>query len=717
MNRVVKPSNSPLEHAARLRTRDRIVALGQALAHATGSQRDTMAMMLIELAGHQSPEQHAQDRRASAAGPVELLTRLPERWRGRHADDALMALARAWSNLSPEVRPLAAALGRDRWIHAANELSTDSSPSVRLTAIAIAHDSADPALGKLVGTLLSDEAQEVRRAADQAMLRMAMQLLDHLPASLLGESFAKIANTPRTALPADPAVLRLERCTLLAAIADAAWSFASHRCRSPLIAALLLMDRTVSTPLEREIGARMRRLLSERNHPSHAPLRSVLKRTDCPILRDRAFRWLPIASISQAALERLSICDTLVEHEILLRRAHLALRPARASRLSTISKARTHQPTDRMFPTRQDWDTLSEAARLGLLSLRSVVPCDEETRRAQFEPALADESTHVRLRAGALCSPFDLMDFIYDPYAPVARHAGLRWSTLGATPPRIDSPAWSHRVDLASRNARSAHPWVRRIAAEEHARLTLDDPHDPASRHQARRTMHINPSVFARAMRDRLANPMTRLDAITMIRLLRVETRFELDLIGIAQDEQSDAKARASAVAALGRVKSNAAGYVLREALQDCDPRTRANALEVIDLAPSQILELKSDEHHRVRASAVRRVLCDQSGQDIEPTREACSALVDLLQDPQDLRRLAGTWIAQQVMRTTHRQTLGASWAPIIARLEELAANDTDPRVRQRATRCIDQLGFELQHRTPRAHAPGSFIPDEWDVG
>lgn len=688
---------TPLEHASRLRTRDRIVALGQALCHAPGHERDTMAYMLIELAGHQSSDDASDQPAQQAAGPVELLTRLPARWRSRHADDSLLALARAWVNLSPGTRPIAVSLGRDRWLRAAAELAKEPETSSRLAAIAIAHDTADPGLGKVVAALLSDEQQSVRRAADEAMLRLSLQMLDHLPASLLGESFARIARAPSTPLPADPVVIDLERCTLLGAVADAAWSFAAHRCRSPLVAALLLMDRAVATPLEREIGARMRRLLSQRDHPSHAPLRSVLKRTDCPILRERAFRWLHIPAISSAALDRLSIAESLVEHEIVLRRSHLALRPARASRLASMSKPRAQQSARGVLPSRNDWAVLSPPARVGHLRLARLVTDDEQIQRSVFEPALADPSRDIRLHASAMCSTFDLPDFVYDPDPVVARHAAIRWSTLGVEPPRTDSPACVARVQLAQRNTRSGHAWVRRIAAEELDRLTLLDPGQPATRQQARRLLLSNAAGFARSVRDRLASAQTRTDAITLIRMLGVERRFELDLIGIVQSEHADERARASAVAALGHVGTKAAHYALSEAMRDNDPRTRSNAIEVISLRPEQILEFKEDPHHRVRASAVRRVLGTAQPMPGDQARSATSAMIELLGDERPLHRLAGVWAAQRTVVTQRRASLGASWSPIVARIEELAANDEDPRLRSRAMRCIGRLTHEIQ--------------------
>lgn len=669
-------------------------------------------MMLIELASHQGSSAgpgspHAQDQ---ADGPIELITRLPLRWRARHSDEAMRALARAWSGLSWPMRSLAVSLGRDRWLGVAQELASDPDPGARLAALSIAHDTADPGLARVVGGLLGDEQQAVRKSADAAMLRMTMLMLDHLPQRLLGENFARVARATRVALPADPAVLALERCILLAAIADAAWSFATHRCRSPLIAALLLMDRAVATAMERQIGDRMRRLLSERNHPSHAPLRSVLKRTPCPILRDRALRWLTIAPIAGAALERLSIADSLDEHEIVLRRAHLAIRPARASRLASLKAARTTPARGQAtvhpaLPEAGDWERLGETSRLGVLRMLWLVPMGEPARRALAEPALGDASPRVRLIACERCPALDLSDYLYDANPFIARHAALRWSSAGHTPPRPGSPAWSHRARVGALNARSPHAWVRRVSADEADRISPSCPRSPASRSQARRMLVTDPTGFVRLVRDHLADPDQRLDALMLIRLLGVETRFELDLISLVQHSDRDPHARATAVMALARVDSDSARYILREAMGDRDPRTRANAVESADAPPEQILELKHDEHHRVRANAIRRGLRDP-GRRGPPctgvTRDAGRALLEMLGDARDEHRLAGAWAAQRSVTVSGRDGLGTAFEALVERIEDLSANDTDPRVRTRAGLCVHRLGEDFKRRRRR---------------
>lgn len=690
-------TSSPLDQAARLGVRDRIVALGHGLRSAPDAQRETQAMMLIELAAQGQAGALPTSQSAQAAGPIELLARIPSKWRERHADEALLTLARSWSVLPSESRRLALALGRDRWLRAARTLSKDPDPDTRMAALELANVTADPGLGKIVCRMLADEEQRVRHLADEVILSMALRQLRDLPPEVLGEQFAAIAGTPAVSFPVDPEVLRLERSVLLRAIADAAWSFAAHRCRSPLIAVLLLMDHPWHTRMEREICTRMRRLLSQRQHPSHAPLRSVLKRTDCPLLRERSLRWLSIDAISNAALERLRVAETPIEHAVVLEHALLALRPKRAAKLASVSSPRLRTTSAGMLPGPEKWRGHTLKARVGLLTLDALLGDDDDTRRARIEPALADASALVRMRSSSLCPPMDLADYLFDADPSVSRHALLRWSTVGVEPPRVSSPACSARLKLCALSGRSAHAHVRRLASEEFARLSVTDPRHPASRARARRAYEIDPSGTIRLFRDRLALAESCVDTIMMIRMLGIEKRFELDLIGLVQSEHTDPKALASAVAALSRVETNAARYVLSESLSSKDDRTRANAIELAPMPVDSFIEFRDDPHHRVRANAVRRLIGNTIASDHRVAHEASGSLIELLGDPRPMHRLAGAWVAQRVVTSAARDRLGTRWSPIVAQLEELAATDENPALRDRASRCIRRLTHEIR--------------------
>lgn len=699
--------SEPLQLVAKLPLRQRIAALSEAILVAPSDSRDELAMMLIELASfHASSKSTRQP--GSAMGPLELLTSLPARWTARHADDAMLAIARAWAGLSKPMKELGAGLGRDRWLSAARTLSRETDHRSRLAAVSIAHDTADPGFGKIVGLLLADEHQSVRKYADKALMRMTMVMLDHLPAHLLGEDLAMVAATPRITLPVDPKVLELERCILLDAIADSAWSFAAHRCRSPLLAALLVMDRAVATPMERQISARMRRLLSERNHPSHSPMRTVLRRTPCPILRERSLRWLTIAPMGTAAIDRLTLAESLDEHEIVLRASHLAIRPKRADRLASV-RHHTQQTNGRLelapqgpLPTGELYHQLSDQSRLGLVRMSTLFSIDDQARRALLEPALADPNTSVRMKAADASSPIDLPDFMYDVEPMIARHAALSWSSVGQAAHRPAGPAWNHRMQVSKINARSPHAWVRRVTAEESDRLSPMRPSSPSSRVQARRMFKSDPAGFVRTIRDSLADPSSCCDALMLIRVMGIESRFELDLISIVQSEHSDTRTRATAIMAMGVINSNSTRYILSEAMSDRDDRIRSNAVESIQSSVDQILELKSDPHHRVRGSAIRRVIRDSSPGQVAQTRSAGQALLEMLHDDRPMHRLAASWVAQRSLTGSSREAMGATWKPLVAEIESLAtgnaeSNQFGEQIQSRAYRCIHRIGSDLK--------------------
>ncbi len=738
MSKIHPHTDSPLGLAAKLPLRQRIAALGEAILVAPCSECDEMALKLIELAGFHTNSPHGQDsdlhriELESAAGPIELLARIPQRWQSRHANEAMLMLARAWGVLSVPMRELGAGLGRTRWIRVAETLSRDSDPRARLAAVSIARDTADPGFAKIVGELLADEHQSVRQSADKALMRLTMVMLEHLPAEMLGEDLAKVAATPRVILPVDPAVLELERCTLLGAIADAAWSFASHRCRSPLLAALLVIDRVVATPLERAISVRMRRLLSERNHPSHSPMRTVLRRTPCPILRERALRWLTIAPISAAAIDRLNIAESLDEHEIVLRKSHLAIRPKRAARLISLRHA-THQVNGRIelvnqgpLPHRESYAQLSEEARLGLIRMLWQIMIDDQPKRDLLEPALADPSPRVRLSACVMSPLIDLPDFLYDPDPVVACTGALVWSSAGQTPPRLFSPAWKHRMQVARTNARSPHAWVRRVSGEESDRLSMDRPDSPASRVQARRMYQVDPSGFVRMLRDHLSDPDSRCDALMLIRILGIGHRFELDLISIVQNESCDARTRATAVMALGEVDTNSASYILSEALRDRDDRIRSNAAESISGSVDQLFELKADDHHRVRASVIRRMIRETDSTQPSQSRDAAHALLEMLHDDRPMHRLAGTWAAQRTLTGSSREVMGNVWKPLVNEIELLAAGHgcfkgdlnlkESDQIRSRAQRCIHRIGCDLELEHQRHLQTLYTVGQDWPI-
>lgn len=674
-------SGHPLGALDRAPLRERLAALAEAIRVVPEHEREPVALRLFETASAARAPVPAH-----ALGPVELLTRWPDRARVRHAETAMQAILGSWDAVPPGARALASGLARDRWIRVAARVAAASDPRSRVGVARFAEDTADPGLAATVCALLRDADPSVRLCADRALLRLALTMLGHLPDELLGPELAAIAARPIVPLNADPGVIALERVELCRHIADACWSFAEHRCRAPLIAALLILDRLPGGTMERAVAGRVRRLLNESGHPSHGPIRSVLRGTPSPMLRERALRWIVLDPVRATCVDRLSAADSEQEHEVTLRRASLAVRPRRADRLRAVRPGADRRLSP--VPDAAAFARLSEPARRGTVRFASLIGLDETSRRALLEPTLADPDGLVRLWGAHAAHPADLSDYAFDPDPAIAASAAARWSTLGVAPPPMGSGAWSRRSAVAGLLRRSPHAGVRAVAQAERERL---DPFagTPAARLAARRALDRDPVGFVRVVRERLADPAGVLDAVMLIRSLALAGRFEMDLVECATSDPDD-RVRATAVAALAGLDSGPAHRTVRAALHAPDHRVRSNAVEAVPADDAVLLEFKDDRAHRVRATAVRRVL----GSAANPAgcESAAETLARMLSDDRADHRLAGAWAAERVVLPDRRATLGAGWRPVVKRVLNAAEHDPDDRVRLRAARCARRL-------------------------
>ncbi|MEM9373427.1 MAG: hypothetical protein AAGA55_07270 [Planctomycetota bacterium] len=647
------------------------------------SQRNVIALGLFEIAAAARAP-----RRTGAAGPIELLTELPRKPRVRHAESAIRAILENWDCVPVSARALIGGLARERWIAAARQVVNHGDPVCRINVARFAHDTADPGMAAVLCQLLSDQDPSVRLGADRALMRLVMALLGHVPEAALGEEYAAIAARPRIPLPADAAVIELERVELCRRVADAAWSFPDHRCRSPLIGSLLLLDRLPGSVLERSVADRIRRLLKETHHPSHAPIRSVLRSTPIPLLRERALRWIVLDGIATVCVDRLASADSVLEHEMVLSGAHLCLRRGRALKLRKV-RTRSGDPAGALPPCDR-MAGLSREARLGSVRLACLLGIEQGDRRLLLEHTLAADEPAIRLAGAHAAHPVDLPDFTFDPDPSVARSAATRWSTIGIMPPRVGSTLWEKRRAHAALLARSPNPEVRSIAATETARL---DPFSgtAAARVIARRLYERDGAAFARLVRARFHEDEGVMAALELIRALALNVRFEMDLSTLATTHTDD-RIRATAVALLGACGTEQAERVIRASLNAPDARVRSNAVESIPAVVGTLLEFKSDESHRVRATAVRRVL-SLDGLPIDAVLEAGETLSEMLTDPRADHRLAGAWAAERTLRPSRRDAFGPTYRTAARAVSDAVRHDPDSRVRQRAARCARWLG------------------------
>lgn len=691
MNTAPIQHDESMKQTLGLPLRLQVAALGEGLGLGQGVECQHFALRLIEIAGF--GQGGATNR---AMGPVELLTGLSDRWRARHGESALRALALGWDKLSPEMRRLSLALGRARWIGVVKEMGGDADFEVRQTAVGIAMDTGDPGFGVMVCSMLGDEHSKVRLAADQALIGLVLGMFGHLDASMLGEEYAAVRDRDLTEMIRDPAVLELERCAMLSAIADAAWSFASHRCRSPLLASLLLMDRRGGSVMERRAFEKMRRLLSERNHPSHMPMRTVLRTTAAPILRERALRWLVIDPIKGVACARLAVAETMAEHCAVLDQMHLCVRPLRAQGLKKV-RIGTRQEngvvaleSSAPMLSEEEFASLAAGSKHGYIRWVTGLELEGGVRRCELERVMADGDAMVRLHGCAVADSLDVIDYMYDGQESVARHAAMRWSSLGSVGPSVGSASWERRMTTGRLNSRSGSAWVRRIADEEVGRLSIDMPERASSRLQARRMFASDPAKFVRSIREMLHQPARRGAGLGMILALGLEGRFEMDLVSLAHEHGLDTRVGASLVRGLSGIDSAPAREAVLRSLESDDQRVVANAIESVHTPIEVLTEYKGDANHRVRSSAIRRMLIGGAGN--ETVGGAADDLGEMLRDSRVLHRLAGVWAAQRVMEPKSRKTIGGGWGDLVMTLNDMTLHETDDGVRGRADQCVHRM-------------------------
>tara|TARA_R110000868_G_scaffold241497_2_gene496315 strand:+ start:62036 stop:64159 length:2124 start_codon:yes stop_codon:yes gene_type:complete len=683
-----------MKHLLGLPLRLQVAALCEGLKIGEPVECQQFAIRLVEIAGY------GQGGIAERSlGPVELISGLSDRWRARHADAALRALAEGWGKLPTEVRKIALSLGRSRWVKVTKELSTDADAQTRITALSIAKDTDDPAFGVMVCSMLSDEHSRVRLSADRTLIAMVLGMFGNLDAEMLGEDFANIRDRRVTRMLGDPSVLELERCSMLAAIADAAWSFSSHRCRSPLLASLLLMDRQGGTAIEKRAFEKMRRLLSERNHPSHMPMRTVLRTTPAPILRERALRWLVIDPIAGVASARLEVAESEAEHCAVLDQMHLCVRPLRAKGLKRVRVATRQvdgavvlEPRAPML-SREAFAVLGRQSKLGYLRWVAGLDLDRGLRRSELEPAMADSDGLVRLYGCSVADPLDLVDYLYDGDDSIARHAAMRWSSVGSGVHSVGSGSWSRRFETARVNGRSGSAWVRRVANEEVERLSMEIPSSPASRVQARRLYQSDPARFVRLVREMLHQPSKRSAGLGMVLALGLESRFEMDLLSLVNEPMLEGRVSASLVRGLSAIDSVAAAQAVLRSLESDDQRVVANAIESAHTPIGSLIEYKGDANHRVRSSAIRRMLLSNvPGGVVEGAAEDLGAM---LKDHRVSHRLAGVWAAQRVLEPRMARQLSVrfeGWRDLVTTLNEMTLHEADDAVRGRADQCVHRM-------------------------
>ncbi len=668
----------------------RVPALAEAIAITPSlDERSRLAIELLELTipPAVSPRSAPWDRWWASA-------------RARLADEALARTARLWHHLPADARSHFLLIAGDRWQVVLDALAGEPEAAPALAELAEA--SGDPALVSHLPILLLDErASEV---AEQALLRLTCASLS-LPVQILEPDLKDTsARTNADLAEVAQALPRVAR-RALSRIAD-------HQRRGVALCALLL-------------GAfgRARELLpTRREEPAAQAMRGVLRFSHAPATRLCAFRLLEHPILGEPALERVSRAHHLGDHEVVLSAGHLSLSPGRARRLRTIAvRARTTPappselgevcmrltlPRESALPDGSLVESLSTASRRQLPRVAAQLADDDLTLRAVLDPMLADTDDLSRYAAMRQSPEATLRDYCLDPSEPVARGAMLRWSLVGADH-YATAPVRRRHMELLNKLRRSPHAWVRRIAAEDHARLDCWGSLSPASLLVARRRYAHDGEAFLVDLRHVLMSGSTdeRVRAIAIASRLEILDRIESLLVALVTQSASqavDPRVVASAVKALGRLDSVPARQTVRWALRHTDARVRANAVEAmarqrggsLDTPTRQTLvELKQDAHQRVRANAICALL--DSGEDQHDTLyapSATSALIAMLRDERPAHRTSALWVAEHATGRSPRGDSSKSADAVLAHVQTMAAQDPDPGVRTRAARLIRTL-------------------------
>ncbi len=589
---------------------------------------------------------------------------------------------------------------------------TAPSPSEREGVAMLAADVGDAELLSLVEPMLADPEGAVARAAEKALLALA-----------IAHGHPDDARAMERDLDARPMLAEQcelspqDRARVAETIASATGAYSTHRRRGVLHAAALLLDASGRGP-----SSPLGRWLREGDEESRHAFRGLLRWSKSALFRARAWELLDRDDFASAAMDRLTRAGVAREHDRVLTQGHLTLRPARVRRLRAQGARGLALPPRAMVaelcPEARRW--LPRFTALSSTNGRGEKTGNSRERSsAMLEPLLVDHDPIVR-HAAARHGPASILeDLLFDRDPRVARAAFTRWSRVGCTRHQNAAPT-------LRRLARAPHPALRTQALAELLARETDD--SPANRLAARVELRDHSEALLAELRLRLTSEVHSdlLSTILLIRRLELVPRFTHELSRVvsnadrASTEPMAARAVATAAAALALAPNLESREALRACLSAPEPRVRANAVEALarqsKASPQRpdewIRELKNDPHHRVRANSIRGMIQGVAGRtsttfssQLEPAHpspvieDAIEALASMLSDNRPEHRLAAAWAASRVLPGRGRARLGRRWSEMVARVGELARFEDSPRVRRRAEWCVSRLAVEA--RTP----------------
>ncbi len=717
-----------LRRARLLPTSLRAMALGEALPWLDGADRQRAAAWLIR----------RSERGEGLEGLSAVASRVGRLVFGGHGvpagQEAVFQLARRWHAVPEAMRGRALdAAGPGRWIQAIDRAVMDEDPHARASAAELAglvgaHQGSLAALER-VGPLLGDDDLGVVRAAERALVRATGRA---------AELETELTTHDGEVLPIGEVV---SVDGVESVIAEAVASFDQHRRFGVLLAAVALLGEPASSAGRRGIGSPLAQWLASKPTAAHAALRTVLRKASLPLARRRAFSWIVMDGLAQAAADRLSRASTPAEHEIILERAFLTRRRLRASRIAGLQATPKIRQSAATLAAEQDttpaldWpescpvpdeatiERLSIEARTGLAEWLSALQVDRVTQARVLAPRLGDDEPRVRYAMARFAPPTLIEDLAHDSHPSIARSAVLSMSRIGE--PLEATPAATQAVDeWLPPLARHADPVVRSIGQKElerRGRRGAGPLAACASRVALKRT---DPHATWLIHEIENGDAQQRVSAITLAKRLSLPARNQgvRDALlaavmvagpagGLAEDDPRQ-RVAATAVRALSIAPGRDVGKAIEAACGYPSPRVRANAVEaledrrrrsLIDMPAERFIELTGDQHQRVRANAVRAGLVSIEAKPSKSTRRACeSALRSMLGDDRAAHRVSGLWVASRVLRRGPELSLGGRWTDLAAVIADMARHDADASARSRATACLGSLEAEARQRWQR---------------
>ena len=113
-------------------------------------------------------------------------------------------------------------------------------------------------------------------------------------------------------------------------------------------------------------------------------------------------------------------------------------------------------------------------------------------------------------------------------------------------------------------------------------------------------------------------------------------------------------------------------------------------------------MEYKGDDHHRVRSSAIRRMLVSSKRGEVADA--AVEDLIGMLTDARVGHRLAGVWAAQRVFESKPNDRM-VGWRELVSILDEMTRHEADDSVRARADQCVHRLLVQQRARVLEENA------------